>query len=86
MLNTLPETGLLRLSQIIGRPATKTKPAIQPLIPISATTWYEGVKAGRFPKPIQLGPMAVAWRAEDIRRIIEGGAPNTGSVGGKASA
>lgn len=63
---------LLRLSQIIGRRATKRKPAIPPLIPISATTWYEGVKSGRFPKPVRLGPKSVAWHAEDIRRIIEG--------------
>lgn len=74
MSQALPEAGLLRLSQIIGRPATKKKPAIPAIIPISRATWYAGVNSGRFPKPIALGPMTVAWRVEDIRRIIEEGA------------
>lgn len=74
MTNALPETGLLRLSQIIGRPETKRKPARAGLIPVSRSTWYEGVKSGRFPAPVRLGPMAVAWRAEDVRRIVEHGA------------
>lgn len=73
MSQLLPETGLLRLSQIIGRRATKRRPALPAIIPVSRTTWYDGIKAGRFPKPVALGPMSVAWRAEDIRRLIEQG-------------
>lgn len=62
---TLPETGLVRLKQILA--------PFGP-IPVSASTWWEGVKNGRFPKPVKLGPRTTAWRVEDIRRLIEEGA------------
>jgi prophage regulatory protein len=55
-------TGFLRLSSIIG----PGKP-----IPVSKSTWWEGVKSGRFPKPVKLGPRITAWRVEDIRQLIE---------------
>ncbi len=55
---------LLRLSEIIspGGP-----------IPIGAATWWAGVKDGRYPKPIKLGPRITVWRSEDIQRLIEDG-------------
>lgn len=61
----LPETGFVRLSSILA-----------PLgpIPVSKSTWWAGVKTGRFPKPVKLGPRTTAWRVEDIRRLIETGA------------
>lgn len=61
----LPETGLLRLRQIIGPHG---------LIPVSRSTWWAGVKSGRFPKPVKLGPRTTAWRVEDIRALILHGA------------
>ena len=69
-MHHLPETGLLRLSDIIGDPkATPPKPA---LIPVKKTCWWEGVRSGRFPKPVKLGPRVTAWRVEAIRALIEG--------------
>ena len=63
----LPEAGFVRLPQIIGdRPN-----GIPPVIPVSKTTWWEGVKTGRFPKPIKLGPRITAWRVEDIRALLQ---------------
>lgn len=62
---TLPKTGLLRLSQILAPNGP---------IPISKSTWWAGVKDGRFPKPVKLGARVTAWRAEDILRLIEHGA------------
>ena len=32
---------------------------------------WAGVKAGRYPKPVKLGPRITAWRVEDIRTLIE---------------
>ena len=64
---TIPETGFLRASQIIGN----SKRGIPAIIPISRTSWWKGVKSGRFPQPIQLGPKTVVWRVEDIRKLIE---------------
>jgi prophage regulatory protein len=68
MIYQLPETGFLRLSQIIGDP--RAEPPIPPIIPIGKTCWWDGVKTGRFPKPIKLGPRITAWRVEDIRALI----------------
>ena len=62
----LPESGFLRLSQIVGNPKTN----IPPIIPVSKSTWWAGVKTGRFPQPIKLGPMTTVWRVEDIRSLI----------------
>jgi predicted DNA-binding transcriptional regulator AlpA len=67
MSTTLPETGYVRLPQIIGNPKTGT-PAI---IPVSKSTWWDGIKKGRFPKPVKLSERTTAWRVEDIRALIE---------------
>lgn len=64
----LPETGFMRLAHIIGDP--KSNPPIPAIIPVSKSTWWAGVKSGRFPKPIKLGPRTTAWRVEDIRNLI----------------
>jgi len=65
----LPETGYLRLSQIIGKP--KADPPLPAIIPISKSSWWQGVKEGRFPQPIKLGPRTTVWRVEDIRQLID---------------
>lgn len=54
MVSTLPETGFLRLSQIIGN--EKSTPPIPAIIPVKKSCWWSGVKSGRFPKPVKLGP------------------------------
>ena len=65
----LPETGFLRITQIIGNP--KAIPPIPAIIPVSKSTWWEGVKSGRYPKPVKsLGLRITAWRVEDIRALI----------------
>lgn len=70
-MNKLPETGYLRISQILGN--KRTNPPIPPLIPIGKSSWWEGVKTGRFPTPIKLGPRTTVWRVEDIRQLIANG-------------
>ena len=67
-MNQLPDTGFLRLPQIIGDP--KANPPIPPLIPIKKTAWWEGCKSGRYPKPVKLSPRVTVWRVEDIRNLI----------------
>ena len=64
----LPETGFLRLPQIIGDP--KAKPPIPAIIPVKKSCWWNGVKSGRFPKPVKLSRRVTAWRVEDIRALI----------------
>lgn len=70
----LPETGYLRLSQIVGKSATNKAPAIPAIIPVCPSTWWAGVKAGRYPQPVKLGVRITAWRVEDIRALIQEGA------------
>ncbi|MBE7941858.1 MULTISPECIES: AlpA family phage regulatory protein [Ramlibacter] len=56
---TLPETGFVRLPQILS------------LIPISRSAWWAGIREGKFPQGIKLGSKTTVWRAEDIRKLIE---------------
>ncbi|GEM_PF-453011 len=68
----LSGTGYLRLHQIIGRPARNGQPAIAALVPVSRSTWWAGVKSGRYPQPTRaLGKRITAWRVEDIRRLLD---------------
>ena len=64
----LPETGFLRLPQIIGD--AKAKPPVPAIIPVKKSCWWNGVKSGRFPKPVKLSRRVTAWRVEDIRALI----------------
>lgn len=64
----LPETGYLRLPQIIGNP--KADPPIPAIIPISKSSWWAGCAAGKYPKPVKLGPRTTAWSVESIRALI----------------
>jgi prophage regulatory protein len=66
---SLPEAGYVRLPQIIGD--KRANPPIPPVIPVSKSTWWEGIRAGRFPKPVKLGPRITAWRVDDIRALLE---------------
>jgi prophage regulatory protein len=67
-MNQLPETGFVRLSQIIGN--SKADPPIPAIIPVGKSCWWAGVKSGRFPKSVHLGPRVTAWRVEDIHALI----------------
>lgn len=67
--SSLPATGFLRLPQIVGDP--KADPPIPALIPVSKSTWWLGVRSGRFPSAVKLGPKTTVWRVEDIRALIE---------------
>jgi len=66
----LPEVGYVRLYQIIGC----RKRGIPPIIPVSAATWWNGVRSGRYPASVKLtGARATGWRVEDIRALIAKG-------------
>lgn len=59
MFHHIPKTGFVRLPTILRH------------FPISQSSWWAGVRDGRFPRPVKLGPMTTAWRAEDIRALID---------------
>jgi predicted DNA-binding transcriptional regulator AlpA len=52
----LPETGFVRL------------PSILAILPISKSSWWQGCREGRFPKPVKIGPRITAWSVESHPR------------------
>jgi prophage regulatory protein len=56
---TVDPAALLRLKQVLE------------LVPVCSSSWWAGVKSGRFPSPLKLGPKTTAWRASDILALID---------------
>ena len=54
----LPEVGYVRL------------PVILSMFPISRSAWWQGIREGRFPQGLKLGPRTTVWRASDIRQLL----------------
>ncbi|HPR53298.1 MAG TPA: AlpA family phage regulatory protein [Deltaproteobacteria bacterium] len=59
MNSILPDTGYIRLYQVLA------------VYPVSKSTWWAGIKKGRFPAGVKLSERTTAWRVEDIRKLIE---------------
>ena len=55
----LPETGYLRLPQVLR------------FIPVGRSTWWQGVKSGRLPQPVKLGPNTTAWTYRSIADLCQ---------------
>ena len=53
-----PYTGLVRIRQILT------------VLPIGKSTFWAGVRSGKYPKPVQSGMRVAMWRAEDIQALI----------------
>ena len=53
---TVPASGFLRQRDILDH-----------LVPVSASTLWRWVAAGRFPAPLKLSERVTAWRCEDVR-------------------
>lgn len=41
------------------------------LLPITASTWWAWVKAGKAPAPIKLSPCCTVWRVADVLAFAE---------------
>lgn len=63
----LPETGFVKLQTILQ------------FIPVSQTTWRQGVKDGIFPEAVKLGGKVTLWRVEDIKELISSYSNKEGS-------
>lgn len=63
------QVGYLRLNQIVGNP--KANPPVPAIIPVSKSSWWSGVKNGKFPKPYKLGERTTVWKVEDILALID---------------
>ena len=55
-----PSDRLLVLSEVLER------------FPVSKSTWFNGVRNGRYPQPVRLGVRRVAWRQSAIDALIAG--------------
>ena len=51
LASQLPPTGFVRLPGILAPNGP---------IPVSKSTWWAGIKDGRYPKPVKLGPRITA--------------------------
>lgn len=60
-LGTIPKTGFVRLKLILT------------VIPICKSSWWAGVKSGKYPAPVRPSPFgrSTVWRSADIRRLID---------------
>ena len=58
-LRGVKQDRLLRLKQVLE------------IIPISKSTFWEGCRTGRFPKPIKLGSRITCWRESEIMALVE---------------
>ena len=57
--STKPKEILLRLPQVLAR------------VPVARSTWWDGVKTGKFPRPVKLGQRITCWRQSDIDLLVE---------------
>jgi len=37
---------------------------------LSRSTWFDGVREGRYPSPISIGKRRIAWKYTDIKDLI----------------
>lgn len=51
--------GFLRLNEVLQ------------VIPVSSSTWWAGVKSGRYPKGVKISDRCTAWRVEEIYALME---------------
>lgn len=51
--------GLFRVDQVLK------------YVPVSRSTWWAGVKVGKYPQPVKLSERVTCWRASDIKELIE---------------
>lgn len=61
---------ILTIEHLVGRPATKRRPARDGLLPVSRNTIFRWLREDKFPPPMKLGHRN-AWRRSTIERWLE---------------
>ncbi|MBN2034829.1 MAG: AlpA family phage regulatory protein [Deltaproteobacteria bacterium] len=46
-------------------------PQVLEIFPISKSTWWKGIKEGRFPRPIKLTERTSVWSRSDIDALCD---------------
>ena len=49
----------------------RARAATPPIIPVSRSTWWNGVRSGKYPKPVKLGPRTTAWCRDSILKLCK---------------
>jgi predicted DNA-binding transcriptional regulator AlpA len=62
----LPVQGFSRLCIIVG----DKRKGIPPLLPISRTSFLNGVKSGKYPRPVKISERCTAWRNSDLIALL----------------
>ena len=60
-------------------------PQVLKIVPVSKSTWWAGVRTGKFPHPIKLGPRTTCWRQSDIVAFIQNAGTQPGTEGSPIS-
>lgn len=68
-MRTYTENSLVRLVEIVG----DKKKGIEPIIPISESTFLRGVKNGVFPERYKIGSKAVVWKYGELMQAVNNG-------------
>lgn len=45
-------------------------PEVLATVGMKKTAWYEGIKAGKYPKPIKRSPRDVVWPMSAVQKIV----------------
>ena len=61
-----PYTGALGLPQILGN----KKKGLYPILPLSRSAWFRGIRAGKFPPGSLVGSRRM-WLASDIAALLK---------------
>jgi prophage regulatory protein len=64
--NKLPQSGLVRIWQIIG----SKKRGLPPILPVSKSTLWNWIKQGKWPPPIKLSARVSCWDVETVREAL----------------
>jgi prophage regulatory protein len=65
----IPDEAIIRVRQLLGN--AKAVPPIPGFLPISRSTLYAWMRAGRFPGPTFRSGGVMGWRMGDVRRWLD---------------
>ncbi len=64
-MKEIPETGFSRLHEIVSNRKTGQRG----YFPISAATWWRGIREGRYPRGVKLSQRTTAWENSKLRKL-----------------
>lgn len=69
------------MKDVAGTPMALLRlPQVLQLIPISKSSWWAGIKKGRYPAGTKIGPKTTVWRQSDIEALIASLSSETASA------